>query len=123
MRISYFNIFLSFNHYFTKHFKLVYKRCGYDNCNNRYNVSPVHLHAVLGVGNLRRWSACAPIDCELVRDCRNTAVGRYNTELRLPEGEQKPNRNREATVLCWIRHVTKTVDRLSMPCIHVKTSG
>jgi hypothetical protein len=27
------------------------EKCGYDNFNHRFNVSPVHLHVLLGVGN------------------------------------------------------------------------
>jgi hypothetical protein len=29
----------------------MHRKCGYSNFNHRYNVSPVHLHAFLGVGN------------------------------------------------------------------------
>jgi hypothetical protein len=46
------------------------EKCGYGNFNHRYNVSSIHLHALLGVRNLRRWSACAPIPYEVVRYCR-----------------------------------------------------
>jgi hypothetical protein len=30
------------------------EKCGCDNFNHRYNVSPIHLHAVLGVGNFTK---------------------------------------------------------------------
>jgi hypothetical protein len=35
----------------------MYKKCGYVNINHRYGVSPIHIQALLGVGNLGRWSA------------------------------------------------------------------
>jgi hypothetical protein len=49
---------LSFNHYFIKYFKLLYtKKCGYGNFNHRYNVSPLHLQTLFGVGILRMLSS------------------------------------------------------------------
>jgi hypothetical protein len=30
---------------------------GYGNFDDRYNVSPIHLHAILDVGNFTRWTA------------------------------------------------------------------
>jgi hypothetical protein len=33
-------------------------KCGYGNFNHRCNVSPIHLHALLAVGSLRRWITC-----------------------------------------------------------------
>jgi hypothetical protein len=71
-RISSFRNFLSFNRYFRKYFKVVYRKCGYGNFNHWYNVFPVHLRALLGVGNwyegdprVRRppikWSAIAQV--------------------------------------------------------------
>jgi hypothetical protein len=54
-RISSFHNFLSFCHYFRKYFKLVYrKKCVYGIFNHWCNVSPVHLHALLGVGNFTK---------------------------------------------------------------------
>jgi hypothetical protein len=61
---------LSFRHYFRKCFKLVHRNSGYDNFNHRYNVSPIHLHTFWQWGTLRSLSTCAPIACEVVRDCR-----------------------------------------------------
>jgi hypothetical protein len=54
-RISSVHNFLSFNHYFKKFFKLVSrKECGYGNFNHWHNVSPIHLYALLGVGNFTK---------------------------------------------------------------------
>jgi hypothetical protein len=50
---SYHNLF--FNHYFTKYFKLLHrKESGYGNFNHVCNVSPIHLHTLLGVGNFTK---------------------------------------------------------------------
>jgi hypothetical protein len=37
--------------------------------NQRFNVSPIHLLALLGVGNFTKWSACQLTAYEVVRDC------------------------------------------------------
>jgi hypothetical protein len=58
---------LSFNHYVRKHFKLVY-----GNFNHLYNVSSIHLHALLCVG-VRR----PPVKCSvLARSWRSTDLCR-----------------------------------------------
>jgi hypothetical protein len=38
------------------------EKCGYGNVGHRYNVSPIHLYAILGVGYFAKagWFACAP---------------------------------------------------------------
>jgi hypothetical protein len=70
-RISSFHNFLSCSHYFRKYFKFVYtKQFRYGNFDHRYNVSAIHLHALLGVRNFIYGSACAPTAYEAVRDCR-----------------------------------------------------
>jgi hypothetical protein len=66
-RNSNFHIFLAFNNYFRKYFKLRYRKMWYGNFNHRYNVSPIHIWVW---GSLRRWSACAPTAYEMVRDGR-----------------------------------------------------
>jgi hypothetical protein len=53
-RISYFYNFLFFINYFIKYFKFVYRKCGYGNFYHRYNVSPIHLHTLLCVGNFTK---------------------------------------------------------------------
>jgi hypothetical protein len=52
------------------------RRCGYGNFDHRYNVSPIHLHAFLGVGNFMKdgWSACAPTACKVVCDCQKSEI-------------------------------------------------
>jgi hypothetical protein len=50
-QINSFHYFLTYNHYFREYFKLVYRKCDYGNFNHWYNVSPIHLHSLLGVGN------------------------------------------------------------------------
>jgi hypothetical protein len=52
-RISCFYNFLSFSHYFWNSFKLM-KKCGHGNFNHWYNIYPIHLHALLGVGNFMK---------------------------------------------------------------------
>jgi hypothetical protein len=67
---EFFHNFLSHNQYFTKCFKLVYRKNGYGNFYHLYNVSPVHLHAIFGGGEFyeggprvcrppMKWSAIA----------------------------------------------------------------
>jgi hypothetical protein len=52
-RISALYNFSSFNYYLRKYFKLLYKNV-YGNFNHRNHVSPVHLHALVGVGNFTK---------------------------------------------------------------------
>jgi hypothetical protein len=48
-QISSFHNFLFFSHYFRELFKWVQKKCSYGNFDYRYNVAPIHLHALRGV--------------------------------------------------------------------------
>jgi hypothetical protein len=53
--ISAFLNFLSSTCCFRKCFKLVYRnKCGYGSYNHHYNVSPIRLHALLGVRNFTK---------------------------------------------------------------------
>jgi hypothetical protein len=52
----------------------VQKMCGYGNCDHRYNVSPVHLHALLGMGNFMKGGLCVGANCLCAESLRNTAV-------------------------------------------------
>jgi hypothetical protein len=46
--------FLVCSHYFRKCFKLIWGKRGYANFDYRCNVSPIHLPAILGVGNFTK---------------------------------------------------------------------
>jgi hypothetical protein len=62
-------------HYFRKYFKSIYRRkCGYGNFNDRCNVSPIHLHTLLGVVDVTKdgWSTCVPTAYEVAGSLRNT---------------------------------------------------
>jgi hypothetical protein len=50
-----FNNVLTFNRYFTKHYKLAYrKKYGYCKFNHQYNICPIHLQTLLGVRNFTK---------------------------------------------------------------------
>jgi hypothetical protein len=77
--MNYFQNVLSFNHYYRFFLISVEKECSYRNFYYRCNVSPIHLHALLGLGNFTKdvWSACAPTAYEEVSDCRKFEKHRF----------------------------------------------
>jgi hypothetical protein len=68
-RISYFHNLLSYNHYFRKYFKLLYRKCVYGNFDPSIMLLLFTCMHLWVWESLRRWFACAPAACE-VHDCR-----------------------------------------------------
>jgi hypothetical protein len=75
------------------------EKCGYGTCGHQYNVSPIHLHALLGVGNIKKAvHLCADGPCcgPRLQKVRETLCYTWcwKYDARHPEADQEATQRR-----------------------------